>query len=184
MMYKFQMGDFVRYFGDVTYVGETNPKIGMVVGIRTLDGQPYFYDIVDTSNIVEVITSDIVESVYATKVMPIGINADILVALGFNRLGKTNHFRYEDLYERCSRNFALMEYFLEFPDNTSAVRHQDCYGANPYMHNVYNGFVSYVHELQHIARILKFNKELKLWNIKQSTILTNRRIRYVKYIST
>lgn len=162
---KFQIGDFVRYFGNVTYVDETNPKIGMVVGIRTLDGQPYFYDIVDTSNIVEVITSDIVESVYATKVMPIGINADILVALGFNRLGKTNSYRYEEVYDRSNRDYAQIDYYLDFPDKTSVVRHKDSDGANPYKHNAYNGFVSYVHELQHIARILKFNKELKL-NIK------------------
>ena len=156
------------------YTDETNPKIGMVVGIRTLDGQPYYYDIVDTSNIVEVITSnivevitsDIVESVYATKVMPIEINADILVALGFKRLGKTSSYRYEEeVYDRSNRDYAQIDYYLDFPDNTSVVRHKDSDGANPYKHNVYNGFVSYVHELQHIARILKFNKELKL-NIK------------------
>lgn len=169
--YDFQIGDYVRYFGNVTYVDEPNPKIGLIVEIRMLSGQPYFYDIVDISNIVEyennskVITSYKVESVYDTKVMPIGINADILKALGFERLGQTNHYRFEDVYDRSNRDYAQMDYYLDFPDNTSAVRHQDSDGANKYKHNEYNGFVTQVQELQHVARILKFNKELKL-NIK------------------
>lgn len=155
--YEFQIGDFVRYFGNVTYVDETNPKIGTIVGIRMLDGQLY-YDIADDS--------DNKEIVHNSKVMPIGINADILEALGFKRLDKTNSYRYEEVYNRSNRDYAQMDYYLDFPDNMSVVRHKDSDGTNPYKHNVYNGFVTYVHELQHVARILKFNTELKLWNIK------------------
>lgn len=151
------MGDFVRYFGDVTYVDETNPKIGTIVGIRMLDGHPY-YVIVDAYGNAEII--------HSSRVMPIVINADILESLLFERLGQTNHYRFEYVYDQSCRDYARIDYYLDFPDNTSAVRHQDWDGANQYKHNEYRGFVTQVHELQHIARILKFNDELKLWNIK------------------
>lgn len=156
-IYDFQTGDIVYYLGNTTYVDKTGPKIGTIAGIFAMDGQLY-YDIADASGIIGILHNSLV--------MPIGINADILEALGFKRLGKTNSYRYEEVYDRSNRDYAQIDYYLDFPDNTSAVRHKDSDGANPYKHNVYNGFATCVHELQHITRMLKFNTELKLLNIK------------------
>lgn len=101
------MGDIVRYFGGITYVTDMNPKIGTIVGIRlSRDGYDLSYVIVGEEELEEVVNYE--------NVMPIVINADILESLHFERIGKTNHYRFFETYNRECRDFAQMDYYLDF----------------------------------------------------------------------